>query len=511
MTKKGLRAVALAMVMSLCMVGCGETETNNNTTNTPAPTKAVENNDSSNNESSNTENNEESSTQEEEEGLYKAYDLGGITLTLLDHSDIGGKNPDKDDLEDYVKAERQAHLDYIESKYNVNLEFVGLPTDDWDNMDTEIVSAYTSGHPVADVMDAYYQFLDTYVANDILYDMSADFANAGTFKNTALFSWTGKQWGVSSGMGGEGLYYNKTWIEELGMEYTPAEMFDMGMWDYDNCYEYLKEMKSKMAADEYPIFVAPYYWGLWATHANGVKIWMDDGNLGYVNEHFLETMEFLQKLINEDIAAIPDITGQNDKGQNSYNNWGYPGSTFDAGEVVAMSHRAAWQAAGLVDKFELGYVPYPWGSNVSLDESKIGQSGAYLTLDENYMGSYYDGQALVLTKGVEKKGDPIAIMTMLTELMGWDSAMKNYVPEEGTQDCGWLEEGIDEDLYFFHSSRETCEFYNSINSVSFQLPWTRMVYENLGIRSECESYYQIDMAAMIEAGYATEDMMTPIN
>ena len=33
MTKKGLRAVALAMVMSLCMVGCGETETNNNTTN----------------------------------------------------------------------------------------------------------------------------------------------------------------------------------------------------------------------------------------------------------------------------------------------------------------------------------------------------------------------------------------------------------------------------------------------------------------------------------------------
>ena len=234
---------------------------------------------------------------------------------------------------------------------------------------------------------------------------------------------------------------------------------------------------------------------------------MDDGNLGYTNEYFLETMEFLQKLIDEGIAAIPEITGQNSQGYNSYNNWGYPGATFDAGEKVAMSHRAAWQAAGLVDKFELGYVPYPWGSNVSLDESLIGQSGAYLTIDDNYMGSYYDGQAIVLTKGIEKKADPIAVMTMVTELMGWKFAMKDYVPEEGTQDCGWLEEGIDEDLYFFHSSRETCEFYNSVNGVSFQLPWTRMIYEKLGVRSECESYYQIDMAAMVEAGYATEDMM----
>ena len=501
MRKKVFRALALAMAMSLCLVGCGEKETTNDTT--PTPTTAATNNDNSgSNEADPTATPEP--TEEVVEELFPTYDLGGVTITLLAHSDLAGKNPDVEDIEDYQKAERQANIDYIEEKYNVNIEFVNPQIENWDEFDSEIVSAYTSGHPVADVMDAYYQMLDTYVANDILVDMTDAFAEAGYFKNTALFTWTGAQWGVSQGMGGEGLYYNKTWIEELGMEYTPAEMFDMGMWDYDSCYEYLKEMKSKMAADEYPIFVAPYYWGLWATHANGVKIWQDDGTLGYINEYFIETMEFLQKLIDEDIAAIPEITGQNSAGFNSYNNWGYPGATFDAGETVAISHRAAWQAAGLVDKFELGYVPYPWGSNVSLDESLIGQSGAYLTLDDNYMGSYYDGQALVLTKGIEKKADPIAVMTMVTELMGWKGVMKNHVPEEGTQDCGWLEEGIDEDLYFFHSSRETCEFYNSINSVSFELPWTRMIYENLGVRSECEAYYQTDMALMKEAGYIKE-------
>lgn len=504
MRKKFLRAVALVMASSFCLVGCGGGDTSTDPTKAPTPTTKPA-------DSSNTgTDNSGDVVDNTEEGLYKKYDLGGVTIRLLDQSDLTNRNPENTE-EEYQKVERQQHLDYIQDKYNVKLEFVKPPTDDWDNMPAEIVSAYTSGNPVADVMDAYYQQMDTYVTNDILYDMSDAFKQSGAFNSNSYFSWAGKQWGVSLGMGGEGLYYNKTMIEEAGMEYTPAEMFAKGMWDYDSCYEYLKELKSKMGPDEYPIFVAPYYWALWATHANGVKIWQDDGNLGYIEEPFLETMEFLQKLVNEGIAAIPD-SSVSESGAISYNNWNYPGSTFDAGETVAISHRAAWQAAGLVDKFELGYVPYPWGSNVSLDESLIGQDDAYKTLDSNYMGSYYDGQAMVLVKGIEKKADPIGVMTMLVELMGWDSLMNGYVPEEGSQSCGWLEDGIDKDIYFFASDRQTCEFYNSISSVTFA--WknniSKTIYQNMGVRSNFESYYQSDMAAMVEAGYATLDMITPV-
>lgn len=510
MKKKFLRAVALAMAASFCLVGCGSADDSADPTNTPKPTsKPADSSSSSSDNSGSTDNSGSGDVADNtEEGLYKKYDLGGVTITLLDQSDLSGKNPENTE-EEYQKEERQAHLDYIEDKYNVNLEFVKVPTDDWDNMPAEIVSAYTSGNPVADVMDAYYQQIDTYVANDILYDMSDAFAKSGAFNPNAYFSWCGSQWGVSLGMGGEGLYYNKTWIKELGMEKTPAEMFDMGMWDYDSCYEYLKELKSKMAADEYPLFVAPGYWALWATHANGVKIWQDNGNLGYIEEPFIETMEFIQKLVNEGLSAIPDSSVLDD-GRISYNNWGYPGSTFDAGETIAISHRAAWQAASLVDKFELGYVPYPWGSNVGIDESLIGQPGAYLTLDERYMGSYYDGQAMVLTKGIEKKADPIAVMTMMTELMGWDSVMNGYVAPEESRSCAWLEDGIDKDLYFFQSDRQTCEFYNSIKSVELTVSFNQIIYQNKSVRSELESYYQADMAAMIEAGYASLDMMTPV-
>ena len=511
MKKKFLRTVALAMAASFCLLGCGNTDSAD-PTNTPTPTTKPT--DSSNPGTNNTDNSNSSDdnngdvVDNTEKELFKQYDLGGVTITLLDQSDLSNKNPENTE-EEYQKEERQAHLDYIEKKYNVNLEFVKVPTDNWDDQPAEIVSAYTSGNPVADVMDAYYQQIDTYITNDILYDMTDAFAQSDAFNPNSYFNWMGKQWGVSVGMGGEGLYYNKTMIEEAGMEYTPAQMFDMGMWDYDSCYEYLKELKSKMAEDEYPLFVSPSYWALWATHANGVKIWQDDGNLGYIEEPFIECMEFLQKLVNEGIAAIPD-SSVNEEGQTSYNNWGYPGATFDAGETIAISHRAAWQAAGLVDKFELGYVPYPWGSNVSLDESLIGQSGAYKTLDSNYMGSYYDGQAMVLVKGIEKKADPIAVMTMLTELMGWESVMNGYVAEEGSRSCAWLEDGIDKDLYFFHDDRQTCEFYNSIQSVKFTVAFSGTIYQNKSVRSEFESFYQADMALMIEAGYASLDMMTPI-
>ncbi len=503
MKKKFLRSVALAMAASFCLVGCGGGESADPTKAPTPTTKPADSSNTGNTDNSGSTDNSGDVTDNTEESLYKTYDLGGVTITLLDNSDLGGKNPANTE-EEYQKEERQAHLDYIQNKYNVKLEFVKPPTDNWEELPAELVSAYTSGHPIADVMDAYYQHIDTLITNDIIYDMGDAFAKSGAFNPSTYFSWVGKTWGVSSPMGGEGLYYNKTMIEEAGMEYTPAEMFDKGMWDYDSCYEYLKELKSKMAEDEYPIFVGPYYWALWATHANGVKIWQDNGNLGYIEEPFLEAMEFLQKLVNEGICPTPVTeTG-------GYDTWGYPGRTFDAGEKVAMAHRAAWQVTGLVDKFELGYVPYPWGSNVSLDESLIGQSGAYKTLDSNYMGSYFDGQAMVMIKSIEKKADPIAVMTMLTELMGWDRAMNGYVPEEESKDCGWLEDGIDEDLYFFHDERQVCEFYNSINSVDFTVAFNGTIYQNKSVRSEFEAFYQADMAAMIEAGYASLDMMTPI-
>lgn len=497
----------LAGVMSMCMLvtsvtacGGGDSAESSSSASSEKSEKTSESA-----ASSSTESSEEESQYAFDHPLYEAYDMGGVTITVLDQSDLSSLNPDAD-VEDYKKEERQIAKDYIEEKYNVKLEFVPVPTSDWDELKAEMVSAYASGNPVADIMDAYYQFVGTYVANGILYDFSEDFATTDTFKDSYKFTWLSKEWGISSGMGGEGIYYNMDWIKEMGMEYTPAEMFDMGKWSYDDCYNYLLEMKSHMAEDEYPLYVAPYYWMLFATGGNGEIILDPSGNLNYTTDAFIECLEFFEKCLQDGLIAPATQTESG-----GYDTWNYPGNTFDQGTTVAMAHRAAWQASGLVGKFELGFVPYPWGSEVTVDESKVGESGAYLTLSDNYATSYYDGQLLCLTNGIQDKADPMQVMLMLLDWMScfdgtnWDNALTSYVKEEtGSSGCTWLEDGLDKDLYVFSSSRERLEPFNSLD-LDLTLAPNATLYGGESIRSAMESFYQADMATMIENGYANAE------
>lgn len=130
---------------------------------------------------------------------------------------------------------------------------------------------YTSGNPDADIMDIYFQHIVTLLNNNMLYDFTNDMD--GRFAENSLFDWVGKTYGIGSYIAGEGLYYNKTMIKNLGMEHTPAEMFAMGQWDYDSCFNYLQEMKRLMGSEEdYPLFVAPYYWTIFAPMANGESL-----------------------------------------------------------------------------------------------------------------------------------------------------------------------------------------------------------------------------------------------
>ncbi|MCD8023000.1 MAG: extracellular solute-binding protein [Lachnospiraceae bacterium] len=431
----------------------------------------------------------------------ETYDLGGVTLTVLNQSNIADLNPNAEGLEEYQVAERQEKLDAIQEKYNVVLEFVDLPTGDWDDEAAEIVSAYASGNPVADIMDAYYQFAGTYIANGILYDFSEDFASNDVFNESYYFTWMSKQWGLSTGIGGEGLYYNKTWVQELGMQYTPAEMFDMGLWSYDDCYNYMLEMKSYLAEDEYPLFVSPYYWMLFATAANGEIILDTSGNLNYCSDAFLESLEFFAKCLSDGLIAPAPQT------ESGYDTWSYPGSTFDAGNTLVMAHRAAWQASYISAGFELGFVPYPWGTNVTIEST--GNSGDYLTLSDNYAATYYDGQLLCLTEGIQDKADPMIVMQMVAEWMGWDGAFVGYEAEENDNtSCGWLEDGLDKDLYFYSLSIERLEPFNSLD-LDLNLAPNATMYGGGSIRSAMESYYNQDMALMIDAGYASEDVYTP--
>lgn len=500
MRKSKFFALALsAVLVASSLAGCGDSGSDTKTS--PSPKASTEASPEASPEAS---VDAEGDLPEEDKvvKLYPAYDLGGETITLLKHNDLAAKDPNSKDIEEVEKEDRQANLDRIEKKYNVKLKFVDVPTDVWEDIPKEIISAYAAGKPVADVMDVYFQFVGSYVANDILYDFSEIINQRDTYNEKYDFVWKGKTWGVAAGMGGEGLFYNMDMIKKLGMEKTPAEMFDEGKWAYDDFYQYCLDMKSKMGENEYPLYVSPGYWQLFATAANGVQILSPEGKLNYLDKNFLETMEFLQKLVKDGLCRVANAGTEAGK----YDTWGTGAATFDAGVEVAMSHRSGWQVEGLVDKFELGFVPYPWGPNVSIEKS--GESGAYKTLSDNYKTSYFDGQAITLTKGAEKKADPKGIITMVTDLMGWEYMHKDYVPEEKELELRYFNNMLDAELFDYSKSIERWEPYNSIDlTLTLGTKLSGIFYAGESLRSTYESCFNADMAALIEAGYASEDVL----
>lgn len=515
MKKKFLKAMACAMsicMLSMSIAGCGDDTAEDSKTPQSSQQESKEESKGGDSQQASTGGEESSEQQEEVDpnaNLFPAYDLGGVELKVLAHNNFADLDPDAEGLEEDKKLERQKKKDEIEAKYNVKLTFVGSPTDSWDDINTEVVKAYIAKDPVADIMSAYYTFVGPYYANNILYDFTNDFAKSDVFAEKNQFVFGGKMLGVTQGMGGEGLYYNAEMIRDLGMEYTPAEMFDRGMWSYDDMYDYLLEMRKKMPDDQYPLFVDPYYWILFACTGNGIDILGEDGNLNYCHDAMLECLEFYKKTIDDKLNAIPAVTAED--GTVEYDTWGYPGQTFDQGQTIAMAHRAAWQAAGCPDKFDLEFVPYPWGSNVTVENR--GEPGAYKTLSDNYGATYFDGKLTCLINGIEKKADPMQVMSMLMEWQGWSTCMNGYVepPKDPTSDYpGWLEQGsLSKELYYFSTSKERLQVYNSVKSGNGFVMGRNLqsvMYEGGSVRSVMESSYNQDMSKMVELGFSPESV-----
>lgn len=433
----------------------------------------------------------EETTQEDllADSSFPTYDLGGVTITLLDVAAFQGVNPDnaKKTVE---KKKKQAWIDAIENKYNVTLEFVDLSVD----IPVELLSSMQPYYYVADVMNLDSNTVYELIEYGSLYDMTQCFEQETEYSEMNVINMLDSKWGIHSNFFMEGLYYNIDMIEKANMEYTPAELFDIGKWSYEDFYNYCVELKSKLAEDEYAIYISPYQWMVMTAPANGVSI-LNGENLEYLNESFIEAMEFLGKLVQEGLVAIPKLANEE---LEIWDTWNYPIDTFDVGKTVAMAHRGDYYVGKIGNKFELGFVPYPWGSNVTIDEEQVGKSGAYLTLSENYKHSCYYSECLVMMNTVQEKGNPIHIMSMVCELIGWNNLETDFTTN-AMKNITWLKEDtIDYDLYKFALERNQYDLYNMRRDVVFDLNMNVMIYKNQEIRSTLEDAYDVDMKLLKE-------------
>ncbi len=310
------------------------------------------------------------------------YDLKGATVKVRLWD---SPNPYAEDVTDVDKEAWLPIYEAAKAKYNCNFEFY-TATVEWDDMPAEFSKSVAASQPVWHITNnlsaMWTQLLFSSNALVNTRDIVAKLPMPELFKD------------FNSGYlldypGTEGLVFNRKMIAEAGMEYDPGEMFKMGKWSYDDFFAYMSELQSKLPEGTYTFFIDPNYWQIFAAPANGVMTVDPETYMPQVTtDAFIESVEFLQKLVNAglcrpantDAAGLPDY-------------WGTPGVTFDQGVEVAMTHRATWQMGPLnTNGLDWGFVPYPWGKNVTL-----GTEGDYTTLSDNYRAAYYD---LGLTGGV---------------------------------------------------------------------------------------------------------------
>ena len=441
-------------------------------------------------------------TEEATEEVFAAHDLGGVTIQAMNTNSLHDRNPEVEDLEDYVVEERQEHLDYIQDKYNVEIEFVEGPAVEWDEVGNELVRAYTAGDPYADIMDFSLLYMLTLVNNGALNNNSDwihDAPIASRYVETG--SWQGENYGIGTFVGGEGLLYNRTMIEEAGMEMEPNEMFATGQWTYDDFYNYMEELNANLPEDTFPFFIDPYYWFLFAPAGNGTQLITDDG-VNYNDPAVVEALEFLDRMWDAGFVRDANL---NEEGNRNY--WGTPGETFEQGVEVAVTHRASWQAAYLVDSLDFGFVPYPWGENVTVDN--VGEPDAYTTLSDNYAVTAYDAQTKVMINGIADKADPEGVFSMFMELIGHEFVVTDYYAEQDPVDITdqeidprWFSTELDAELYEWSLSRERLERYAALSSLfTMAGDYYDVFLEDASIRSVIDAAEGVDQATMVEEGF----------
>ena len=454
-----------------------------------------------------------------EEATAPKYDLQGMTVKvrLWDFPNPYDAETDPVNVEKYLPI-----FEAAKANYNCEFEFYS-PTVEYDDFTKEWLQSIASGSPCWHITNNFSaMWLIAMTANDGLVDISKALETIEMpelFKKTAAVG-DGVYGFVTGYQGTEGLVYNRDMIDEAGMEYTPTEMFMQAKWSYDDFYDYMVELQSKLPEGTYAFFIDPNYWNIFASAANGTAAVSNDLELTMTSEAYIETMEFLQKLWQAGVCRMPNVTESG-----SYDNWGTPAATFDKGVEVAMTHRAGWQYGGLNSNgINWGFVPYPWGSNVTL-----GVEGDYTTLSDTYKAAFYDyGCMGNILSGVENDFPGIdkdylveALVNLTYDLfVSEESQAKLAEMAKGEEATGEIDLGSyntieDATLYNFLKQRTVYNNSSTLGNADLldctyngdeRITWfggaiRYAVYDNLSMRAVLEA-----VAPQIEANFVAAGM-----
>ena len=499
---------AIAMLLVLCMAigmltACGGSS--KDTTTSDSTTTATSEQTTTTNETTKSEETQEPV----EEDPFPGADLGGVTIKVW-----GLQNPETaDEAKKEMWEERRK---YVEEKFNCKLQYDVLEGVEWNDVPQAIVTSLASGDPIMDIGDMSRYWIGELVTNDAILDIT----DTVLAYNLPEPYWKGGcQWGDAIvGFNRNPIFpwsifvYNRELIKSVGMAKTPGEMFKEGKWSFNDFYDYLKELKSKLPEGVEAFGIHALNWARVGAYGNGAEILNPETYVpSYTSDAFYEAIEFFQKLVQEGLA-VNCVQEPREDGTIRYN-WNYAQQGFTDGKL-AITMAAEWDLEGYASQMDYGVVPPPWGPRVTI------QNNDYTTLSDNYTSYYNDCGVFVIVKGAEKKATPKQYMDLIFSYFQdeAENLLKNrekvargekIMPSNAGTPRSFLTD-LDIELWDWYISRPKFEPTDTtVQTNVFFLALYEVCGTNRNVRSAFEAVIGEDTYKLVEAGLVDESKLSP--
>lgn len=302
-------------------------------------------------------------------------DLGGmdikLTVQILAESD-----PNNPGYTGSNQAERIAAQKAVEAKYNVKIVYQTYPDGaGWGPpREQAIINGVTSGDPIGH----FYMITTQWVANLASSEAIApvgryirDHAHPYYDQNQNQFgAFKGEIYTFDAGLAihdSDGLYYNMDLWEEFGLGKTPAELWNEGNWTWDKFEEIVKSANAQMNDDQYPLAGSPSVYAKNMIPANGGYLINPQTNRVAFNSTIgVNTINFLR-----DKFYTPEYWEPAPEYDAGSAVWKTGNALFHPGELWFLNSDMRW----LDLPFDLSYVPYPKGNDVTNEEYRVGKAG----------------------------------------------------------------------------------------------------------------------------------------
>lgn len=313
-------------------------------------------------------------------------DLGGYTIKIAQagHA-LYETDPFHDDYKGLDKEAKQRAWDFVEEHFNVKIEVVPYSDDaEWGEPRwTYIEQQAAAGKADYDFYTVPDSKIGRFVEANAILDTTNWYALYGqgfldeVYKQSG--SYKNKIYTITAGTSGiyNVMYYNIGLLESLGMEKTPAQLFNEGEWTYTKFKEYAIEAQAKLnsiAATKGVEYYAvagnsAYYWA-GMTNAGGVKIADVSTFQMNVKDPIANAAATTLKEIKANGAMDP--ARQVDAGVTS---WMDGRALFCSGDLWFVRTSNRWKENLWGDNTKYGYVPFPRPDEMAKEDQKIGLGG----------------------------------------------------------------------------------------------------------------------------------------